>query len=413
MMIGTRTYRSAILLTPWVMIVAATSASAADWDAHPVPASPGSGMKWTLNASMSDRFNYDTSTPRGTTEFASRWLDRKPDGWLGPGATYFSQSNYFVQDGSLTVFGSRVPAQQQIPNYLEPEFTRNTYTSYITSRNTLGPGTYTEVFMRGGGSPLSSNFWLLDDGNATEIDVLEIYGDTDWFRRHPATNVHFFERRGSSIVANHNRQAHHPMGSVNYSQTWHRYGVHWVSETLVDFYYDGVLVRSLDLPNEIVDPTGQYLYRPLRLILDMEAHSWRGDNGIPTDSELNDWTINNMQVDWIRTYDLVDALAGDFNDDGGVDALDYALWRENLGAPAGTLANDLLNESIGAGQFAVWRNNFGGGLAISASTSSTIPEPTGAALIHLAIILTLAETRYSLEASGCEAGGSPGCKRVH
>jgi hypothetical protein len=34
-------------------------------------------------------------------------------------------------------------------------------------------------------------------------------------------------------------------------------------------------------------------------------------------------------------------LPGDYNDDGTVDAADYVAWRKNVGAPAGTLPNDI------------------------------------------------------------------------
>lgn len=50
---------------------------------------------------------------------------------------------------------------------------------------------------------------------------------------------------------------------------------------------------------------------------------------------------------------------GDFNDDGFVDAADYAAWRDNLGAPAGTLPNDPNEGPIGAEQYQTWRDNYG------------------------------------------------------
>lgn len=56
-------------------------------------------------------------------------------------------------------------------------------------------------------------------------------------------------------------------------------------------------------------------------------------------------------------------LAGDYNNDGVVDAIDYAVWRENLGAPAGTLEN---GDEIGAAHFATWRVNYGASGAGSA-----------------------------------------------
>lgn len=359
----------------------ANTVYATDWVSIPVPASAGVSSTWLLDSKLSDQFNYDSSTAAGADEFASRWRDSKPDGWLGPGATYFSQENYFVENGSLTIFGSRVPSHLQRPNFLEPAFTRNTYTSYITSKTTLRPGTYTEVRMKGGGTPLSSNFWLLDDNNETEIDVVEIYGDTDWFRKRPATNVHFFKRNGAG-GGNFNNQDHHPRGGTNFAQTWHRYGVHWISETNVDFYYDGQLVRNLDLPSEIVDPSGQYLNEPLRLILDLEAHSWRGEDGIPSDPELTDWSINNMQVDWVRTYQATPLQEADFDGNLRVDGTDLLLWQQTAGLVGGAPyeAGDANGDgNVDGTDLAVWQQHYGSQLANSATELgelATTPEPS-------------------------------------
>jgi beta-agarase len=295
-------FRSWSTLVKGLMSVAvfafAQPSDAYDWDNYAVPANPGLGKQWAIDWDLSDEFNYNSTTPVGQAAFLGKWNDWKPDHWFGPGATYFSRDNYFVGRGLLTIFGSRVPLEDQIASD-DAGFIRTTYASYITSKAKLRPGSYTEVMMKGGGTTLSSNFWMIDDKNETEIDVVEIYGDGNWFPRHPATNVHF-QRRGGNGDVNH--QAHHPMDGINYAATWHRYGVYWMSNTDLEFFYDGQLVRRLDLTQEIVDPSGQYLNEPVRLIIDLEAHAWRGIEAIPSDSSLNDSTINNMQVDWIRTY---------------------------------------------------------------------------------------------------------------
>ena len=69
-------------------------------------------------------------------------------------------------------------------------------------------------------------------------------------------------------------------------------------------------------------------------------------------------------------------LAGDYNEDGIVDAMDYAVWRENLGAAAGTLPNDDDGGVIGADQYETWRANLGATAPQNLSTTSTAtPEP--------------------------------------
>ena len=277
-------------------------ALAQDWESYPVPASPGPGQLSALDPSLSDDFNYETGDPSGRAEFDRRWNDWKPDHWFGPGATHFSEENYVVSGGMLTIRASRIPVEDQTPSD-DAGFTRTVYTSYITSEAMLRPGCYTEVMMKGTGTTLSSNFWMIDDRNQTEIDVVEIYGDGDWFPRRPASAVHFQRRGGSGDVF---KQLHHPKGNIVYAAGFHRYGVHWISETELRFYYDGEPVRTLDLTEEIPDPSGRYLDQPVRLILDLEAHAWRGTDKVPGVADLDDDSGNAMHVDWVRTYRLAE-----------------------------------------------------------------------------------------------------------
>jgi hypothetical protein len=78
------------------------------------------------------------------------------------------------------------------------------------------------------------------------------------------------------------------------------------------------------------------------------------------------------------------ALAGDFNNDGEVDAADYVVWREGLG----TINN--------AAAYDTWRRNFGATSAIgsevtgSAQRSAFVPEPAMIMLIAQ-VMLVMAE----------------------
>ena len=92
-------------------------------------------------------------------------------------------------------------------------------------------------------------------------------------------------------------------------------------------------------------------------------------------------------------------LGGDFNNDGVVDAADYSVWGNNVGAPAGTLPNDPVGGVIGAAQYSTWKTNFGstgggpGGsftgvveyVSLSGSGSS-IPEPSSCLLAALSTL---------------------------
>ena len=71
------------------------------------------------------------------------------------------------------------------------------------------------------------------------------------------------------------------------------------------------------------------------------------------------------------------SLPGDFNNDGFVDAIDYAVWREGLGTIFTSLDYD------------IWRANFGSSLpATGATQQSGVPEP--GSMVMVLVSLTLA-----------------------
>jgi hypothetical protein len=98
------------------------------------------------------------------------------------------------------------------------------------------------------------------------------------------------------------------------------------------------------------------------------------------------------------------ALAGDFNEDGFVDAADYTIWRDNLGTNV-----VLANETATPGQvtnedYQTWRTNFGSSsnvqlvifngavkygtvLAGSGALGAPVPEPTALGLVGLALAI--------------------------
>lgn len=78
----------------------------------------------------------------------------------------------------------------------------------------------------------------------------------------------------------------------------------------------------------------------------------------------------------------VPVLAGDYNSDGVVDAADYTRWRDNVGAPAGTLPNDPAGGVIGAAQYNQWAANYGAsGMMLATAQGTSVPEPAAAALL--------------------------------
>jgi hypothetical protein len=79
-------------------------------------------------------------------------------------------------------------------------------------------------------------------------------------------------------------------------------------------------------------------------------------------------------------------LAGDYNDDGSVDAADYVSWRENLNT-ANSLPNDTTPETVAQEDYEVWRANFGATAAEATglAAANSVPEPVAFVLALVGI----------------------------
>jgi hypothetical protein len=96
---------------------------------------------------------------------------------------------------------------------------------------------------------------------------------------------------------------------------------------------------------------------------------------------------------WLSTFVNTDVLplAGDYNRDGLVDAADYTVWRDSLGEFVANYnaADGDGNGRINDGDYALWKANFGGPPAGTASLSDGVPEPATLGLLNLAWALVL------------------------
>jgi hypothetical protein len=77
-------------------------------------------------------------------------------------------------------------------------------------------------------------------------------------------------------------------------------------------------------------------------------------------------------------------LAGDYNYDGVVNAVDYTVWRNNFGTvyPRADGNNSLL---VDAGDYTVWKANYGNALPAGAGGLSTVPESSPLAICFAAL----------------------------
>lgn len=88
-------------------------------------------------------------------------------------------------------------------------------------------------------------------------------------------------------------------------------------------------------------------------------------------------------------------VAGDYNGDGAVDAADYTIWRDSLGASGSGLAADGDGDGmIDTDDFDLWKSNFGTGSAgagslesaLTAVAGGAVPEPANVGLAMLAFL---------------------------
>lgn len=76
------------------------------------------------------------------------------------------------------------------------------------------------------------------------------------------------------------------------------------------------------------------------------------------------------------------ALAGDFNDDGLVNAADYTVWRDNLGLDAAALnGNGVGAATVVDADYDLWAANYG-----AAAGGSAVPEPGSLVLLSMVAI---------------------------
>lgn len=166
-----------------------------------------------------------------------------------------------------------------------------------------------------------------------------------------------------------------PSASHHYAFTWERDG----SDMLVSFYMDGEFVGSQF--GAWTDPGSTFF------IAGGVADSGNANhlgNGIFDDFRIYDEALSEAEVLYLSMFapEVVDTLAGDFNDDGKVDAADYTVWRDGLGTEY--TQDDYLD----------WKNNFGASLGSGAGAAASVPEPATGLFALLATVLGVVFVRF-------------------
>jgi len=291
--------------------------SGQDWNGIPIPTNPPIDMEWELQAS-SDDFNYTSSASPKSSEFLEKWDDYYHNAWSGPGLTIWSRTKSLVENSTLQIPATRLN-------------TANISTGCITSRETIIYPAYVEVYAKVMNSTLASDVWLLSPDDTQEIDILEAYGDVNPTR--DPINVWFGER----IHLSHHVFIRQPFAdwqpttpdtwyydSTIWKDGYHRFGVYWRDPLHLEYYIDGVLVKTTSgieqidplhhtntvNPGDTSNDTRTGLNKAMDIIINVEDQTWRSNQGLtPTNTELANTDDHTFKVDWIRVYKAVNPLS--------------------------------------------------------------------------------------------------------
>lgn len=86
--------------------------------------------------------------------------------------------------------------------------------------------------------------------------------------------------------------------------------------------------------------------------------------------------FGNTDVVRLTITNSASGVAGDYNNDGTVDAADYTVWRDHLGL-AVDMPNDTTLGTVTADDYGVWKSNYGN----SVGAGAAVPEPSAIALL--------------------------------
>ncbi|CAZ98338.1 beta-agarase AgaA [Zobellia galactanivorans] len=294
------------------------SIAAQDWNGIPVPANPGNGMTWQLQDNVSDSFNYTSSEGNRPTAFTSKWKPSYINGWTGPGSTIFNAPQAWTN-------GSQLAIQAQ------PAGNGKSYNGIITSKNKIQYPVYMEIKAKIMDQVLANAFWTLTDDETQEIDIMEGYGSDrggTWFAQRMHLSHHTFIRNPFTDYQPMGDATWYYNGGTPWRSAYHRYGCYWKDPFTLEYYIDGVKVRTVTRaeidPNNHLGGTG--LNQATNIIIDCENQTdWRP---AATQEELADDSKNIFWVDWIRVYKPVAVSGGGNNGNDGATEFQYDLGTD-------------------------------------------------------------------------------------
>jgi len=96
------------------------------------------------------------------------------------------------------------------------------------------------------------------------------------------------------------------------------------------------------------------------------------------------WDATNLLVTGVLA--VTEGLAGDYNQNGMIDAADYTVWRDILESSGTIMPNDPTPGFVDETDFAYWRAHFGDVLGGGAGTFASVPEPSSMVLAWIGML---------------------------
>lgn len=217
-----------------------------------------------------------------------------------------NSANAVLGDGTMTLVARR--------NDSGGNFTSGAIsTGYSRARFSQG---YIEARIRLPGTPGSwPAFWGLNDGWPPECDIMEYPIDTAAGAGYNKDEYHTaFHYRNSSGENAAGAGKVNPLSAGNLNGTYHNFGVHWVSSSRVDFYFNGTMVSSLNNASAVSQMSSMYL------ILNYAVGGWPGR---PNTSEWPVGHTDEMKIDWVRVWLPASAKTSNWTSTGPEE---YRLW---------------------------------------------------------------------------------------
>jgi beta-glucanase (GH16 family) len=252
----------------------------AESDVSP-PAAPD-GLRWRALADLSDEFD-------GTALDDSKWLPYLTY-WKGRPPSQFEPKNVSVSNGTLKLRSTAMV--DSLAEVKDPEKDIWVASACVSSKKPTASFGYYEARIKASRLSMTSSFWF--QGKYSEIDVVEQLGDplkNPDDRNFMLMNTHSFKGGWDKDEATPARWKM-PSGAAD---GFHVYGVWWKDKDTIWFYHDGKKTAEVKTRCEFLEP--------MFLFFDTEVFTW---SGLPGIESLKDPKRNTMEVDWVRSWKLVE-----------------------------------------------------------------------------------------------------------